>query len=164
MTKEETIALLDKRGIKYERFDHQAIFTVEEGEGITFPHPEAGTKNLFVRDDRKYGYYLITVRESKRVDLKRFASANGLRRLSFAGEEELMRYLSVKPGSVTPLGLLSEGAGAVRFFLDSELRGSLVGMHPCENTATLYLSDADLFSLLGDAGIDCCYADIPVKG
>ena len=50
MTKEETIALLDKRGIKYERFDHQAIFTVEEGEGITFPHPEAGTKNLFVRD------------------------------------------------------------------------------------------------------------------
>lgn len=53
MTKEETLALLDKSGIKYERFDHRAIFTVEEGEGIDFPHPEAGTKNLFVHDDKK---------------------------------------------------------------------------------------------------------------
>ena len=104
MTKEETLALLDKSGIKYERFDHRAIFTVEEGEGIDFPHPEAGTKNLFVHDDKKQHFYLITICEHKRVDLKAFAAENGLRKLSFGSEEELWRYLALRPGSVRQRG------------------------------------------------------------
>ncbi len=163
MTKEETLALLDKSGIKYERFDHRAIFTVEEGEGIDFPHPEAGTKNLFVHDDKKQHFYLITVCEHKRVDLKAFAAENGLRKLSFGSEEELWRYLALRPGSVSPLGLLSGSAGDVRFFLDSDLRGSLIGAHPCDNTATVYMTDSDLFSLLRGADVEYGYADIPER-
>ena len=147
MTKEETLALLDKSGIKYERFDHRAIFTVEEGEGIDFPHP----------------FYLITVCEHKRVDLKAFAAENGLRKLSFGSEEELWRYLALRPGSVSPLGLLSGSAGDVRFFLDSDLRGSLIGAHPCDNTATVYMTDSDLFSLLRGADVEYGYADIPER-
>ena len=154
MTKEETLALLDKSGIKYERFDHRAIFTVEEGEGIDFPHPEAGTKNLFVHDDKK---------QHKRVDLKAFAAENGLRKLSFGSEEELWRYLALRPGSVSPLGLLSGSAGDVRFFLDSDLRDSLIGAHPCDNTSTVYMTDSDLFSLLRGADIEYGYADIPER-
>lgn len=163
MNKEETIALLDTSGIKYERFDHRTVFTVDDGEGIEFPHPEAGTKNLFVRDDKKQHFYLITVCEHKRVDLKAFAAENGLRKLSFASEEDLWQYLALSPGSVSPLGLLSGNAAQVRFFLDADLRGSLVGAHPCENTATVYLSDSDLFSLLRGAGIECSYTSIPER-
>ncbi len=163
MNKEETIALLDTSGIKYVRFDHRTVFTVDDGEGIEFPHPEAGTKNLFVRDDKKQHFYLITVCEHKRVDLKAFAAENGLRKLSFASEEDLWQYLALRPGSVSPLGLLSGNAGEVRFFLDADLRGSLVGAHPCENTATVYLSDSDLLSLLRGAGIECSYTSIPER-
>ena len=126
-------------------------------------HPEAGTKNLFVRDDKKQHFYLITVCEHKRVDLKAFAAENGLRKLSFASEEDLWQYLALRPGSVSPLGLLSGNAGEVRFFLDADLRGSLVGAHPCENTATVYLSDSDLLSLLRGAGIECSYTSIPER-
>ena len=37
--------------------------------GIDIPYPEADAKNLFVRDDKKRNYYLITL---KGDDLKAF--------------------------------------------------------------------------------------------
>ena len=95
--------------------------------------------------------------------VKAFAAENGLRKLSFGSEEELWRYLALRPGSVSPLGLLSGSAGDVRFFLDSDLRGSLIGAHPCDNTATVYMTDSDLFSLLRGADVEYGYADIPER-
>ena len=63
------------------------------GEILTLglPHTETITKNLFVHDDKKQSYYLITVKEEKRADLKEFKAWFGMRRLSFASEEALER-------------------------------------------------------------------------
>ena len=79
MTKEETYAFLRENGIAYECMEHEAVYNMEECAKLQLPHPEDEAKNLFVRDDKKRNYYLITVRGDKRVDLKAFRQAHGTR-------------------------------------------------------------------------------------
>ena len=118
------------------------------------PTPESDAKNLFVRDDKRRSYYLITVRGDKRVDLKVFRRAHGTRSLSFASPEELQQYLHLTPGSVTPLGLLQDETRSVQFFLDEEflLPPGRIGVHPNDNTATVWMRTDDLLRILREHG------------
>lgn len=152
MNKEETCRYLDEHGIKYEKVEHKAVYNMEEMYSLNLPHPGADAKNVFVRDDKKQNYCLITVKGEKRVDLKKFRKEHGLRNLSFASPEELFEILKLTPGSVTPLGLLNDEEKRVSFYLDSEFRGGLIGLHPNENTASIYLSADDLVKLIEEHG------------
>ena len=107
MTKQETYEYLTAHGVEYEVIEHPAVFNMEEVEKLNLPHPEADAKNLFVRDDKKLHYYMITVQGNKRVDLKQFRKQHGLRNLSFASADDLMEIMGLIPGAVTPLGLLT---------------------------------------------------------
>ncbi|MCQ2402089.1 MAG: prolyl-tRNA synthetase associated domain-containing protein [Lachnospiraceae bacterium] len=152
MNKQETYDYLDQRKIRYEVMEHRAIYNMEELAELHLPHPEADAKNLFVRDDKKRQYYLITVKGNKRVDLKAFKKANGTKSLEFAKPNELKTVLGLTPGSVTPLGLLNDEEGKVIFYLDGELTGGLIGCHPNDNTATVWLQTDDLLSLIREHG------------
>ena len=77
MNREETLTVLKQNGIAFELFEHPAIFNMEEAAEIDLPWPEDEAKNLFVRDDKKRNYYLITVKGGKRVDLKQFRKEHG---------------------------------------------------------------------------------------
>ena len=70
MDKQGVYRFLQERGIEYECVEHPAAYNMEEMSHIALPYPEADAKNLFVRDEKKRDYYLITVKGSKRVDLK----------------------------------------------------------------------------------------------
>ena len=61
---------LDGHGINYETTEHKAVSNMEELADIQLPYPENIAKNLFVCDDKKQNYYLITVKGEKRIDLK----------------------------------------------------------------------------------------------
>ena len=65
-----------------------------------------------------------------------------------------MDILGLIPGAVTPLGLLNDREHRVTFFLDrSFLEGSsLIGVHPNDNTATVWLKVRDLLRLLEENG------------
>lgn len=80
------------------------------------PYPEAEAKNLFLRDDKKRNWYLVTVKGHKKLDLRRFQAEHGTRRLSFASDHDLMKYLKLIPGAVTPFGLLNDETCTVQFF------------------------------------------------
>lgn len=150
MTKQETYAFLDAQGIQYEVTEHNAVFHMGEETSVPLPYPEADAKNLFVRDDKKRNYYLITVRGDKRVDLKEFRRQHSTRSLTFASAEELMAFMKLLPGSVTPLGLLEDEERRVQFYLDADFfrdRG-LIGCHPNENTATVFMMAQDLAELI----------------
>ena len=127
---------------------------MDEVNDIYVPYPEYDAKNLFVRDDKKRNYYLITVKGNKKVDLKEFRKNNNTRPLSFASENDLMTILNLIPGSVTPLGLLNDQELKVNFYLDKEfLTGKeIIGVHPNDNTATLWLKVEDLITLIKDHG------------
>ena len=121
---------------------------------INLPYPEADAKNLFVRDDKKRKYYLITVRGDKRVDLKKFRKANNTRPLTFASEDDLFSILKLTPGSVTPLGILNDDERRIEFYLDASFleNDSLIGVHPNDNTATIWLKSKDLISIIKEYG------------
>ena len=102
MNKQEIYDYLKSREIWHEITEHEAVYNMEEVAQIQLPYPEQEAKNLFVRDDKKKNYYLITVKGEKRVDLKEFRSRNNTRRLGFASESDLMEILGLIPGAVTP--------------------------------------------------------------
>ena len=160
MKKQEIYDYLSSLGIEYETTEHEAIFNVEELEAAKLPHPEAQAKNLFVRDDKKRHYYIITVKEYKNVNLKNFRLKHGLRPLSFASADDLMSMMKLSPGSVTPLGLLNDESAAVELYLDDEFTG-LIGVHPNENTATVWILVNDLLTIIKEHGNPVHVVEIP---
>lgn len=153
MNKQEVYEFLQAKGVTYEVTEHKAVYNMDELAEVELPYPEADAKNLFVRDDKKSSYYLITVRGSKRVDLQEFRKSYGTRRLSFASTEDLERLLGLFPGSVTPLGLLNNAEKNVKLFFDSDFADDdLIGVHPNENTATVWLKAGDLVRLIREHG------------
>lgn len=127
---------------------------MEELSEIEILYPEYDAKNLFVCDDKKRNYYLITVRGNKRVDFKKIKNDNNTRPLSFASEEDLMSIMNLIVGSVTPLGLLNDHELKVIFYLDKDfLNGKqIIGVHPNDNTATLWLKVTDLIDIIKEHG------------
>jgi Ala-tRNA(Pro) deacylase len=64
-----------------------------------------------------------------------------------------MRYLGVKPGSVTPFGLINDPGNHVHLFLDINLkRSSAISFHPLVNTASLVIAYPDFEKFLGFTG------------
>ena len=153
MNKSETLYYLDQHGIKYEIVEHQAVYNMAEMEQIELPYPKADAKNLFVRDDKKRNYYLLTIKGDKRVNLQQFREENGTRRLSFASPQDLKEKLGLEPGSVTPLGLLNDSEHQISFYLDSYFsQQSRIAVHPNDNTATIWLKPQALIHLIKDLG------------
>ena len=155
MNKEQIYRYLKQKNIWYEITKHKAVYNMKDLQNVDLPYPEGDAKNLFVRDDKKRNYYLITVKGTKKVDLKEFRHQNNTRPLSFASEEELFQILNLTKGSVTPLGLLKYKLKKVSFFLDKELLKDpgIIGVHPNENTATVWLKTKDLIEILKENNV-----------
>ena len=152
MNKTETYQYLTEHNIAYEVSEHKAVFNMEEAEALDLPYPECDAKNLFIRDDKKQNYYLITVKGDKRVDLKEFRKQHGLRALSFASPEELSAVMGLTPGAVTPLGILNDVERRVHFYLDKSFIGGKIGVHPNDNTATIWMQADELMDLIKKHG------------
>ena len=154
MNKQQIYDYLQENSIWHEITEHKAVYNMAELAEVPCPYPEADAKNLFVRDDKKQNYYLITVKGEKRVNLKAFRKAQGTRNLSFASAEDLMERLGLIPGAVTPLGVLNDETRSVKVFLDQDFlqEPGLVGVHPNENTATVWLKTEDLIRIIREHG------------
>ncbi len=152
MYKQEIYDFLNAEEIEFEATEHQAVYNMEELDALALPYPDRDAKNLFVRDDKKRNYYLITVKGDKKVNLKEFRKAHGLRNLSFASAEDLMAIMGLIPGAVTPLGLLNDEERKVILYLDQEFGDGLIGIHPNDNTATVWLKAGDLAELIREHG------------
>ena len=154
MNKQEIYDYLKRKNIWHEITEHKAVYNMEEVSRISLPYPEANAKNLFVRDNKKRNYYLITIKGEKKVNLKEFKIRNNTRSLSFATEEELLSILKLEKGAVTPLGLLNDQEIKVEFYLDDSFLNypQLIGVHPNDNTATIWLNTRDLLSIIEEHG------------
>lgn len=154
MNKTAIYQLLTDRHIWHEIIEHPTVYTMADLAQVTLPHPEAEAKNLFLRDDHHANDYLVTLKGDRRLDLKAFRQTYGTRRLSFASAAELQAMLGLKAGAVTPLGLLNDASHQVHFYIDAALLEApgIIGVHPNDNTATVYLKTADLIELIKDHG------------
>lgn len=154
MNKQDIYDFIKSKNIWYEITEHKAVYNMEELKEVDIPYTEYEAKNLFIRDDKKRNYYLITVKGDKRIDLKEFRRKNETRPLSFASENDLLDIMSLKPGSVTPLGLLNDKDNKVLFYIDKDFMKDkhIVGVHPNDNTATVWLKVEDLIEIIKEHG------------
>lgn len=154
MDKKQIYEYIKNKQIWYEITEHKAVYSMSEISEVEIPYPESDAKNLFVRDNKKENYYLITVRGNKRVNLKEFRKENNTRPLSFASEKELEEIIQILPGSVSPLGILNDKENKVKVFLDKEFieKTDIIGIHPNDNTATIWLKTKDLINIIKENG------------
>ena len=161
--KNEVYALLNDKGIPYEAVEHEAVFTMEEMERAGIYAYGCICKNLFLRDAKGRQHYLVTVPDERRVDLKWLSTALGSSKLSFASAERLDTYLKLPQGSVSPLGILNDESRSVIFAADAELASlPAIGVHPNDNTATVFLSFADLRRIIEAHGNSVVLIDFSV--
>ena len=144
--------LLKARHIVYEAVEHAPVYTIEEMDEQQIPHMELVAKNLFLRDSSKKHFFLVTMPGHKKLDLKELRARLGTSHLSFANEDRLWEFLHLERGHVTPFGLLNDEDCKVLAVFDEELQGQQIGVHPMENTATVFMAFDDLLALLQDHG------------
>lgn len=154
MNKQEVYTYFKENNIWHEITEHKAVYNMAEVAELDIPYPEADAKNLFIRDDKKQNYYLLTVKAHKRVNLKEFRKQNQTRPLSFASEKDLMQIMGLIPGAVTPLGIWNDTERKVKVFVDEDFFTSsgLIGVHPNDNTATVWMKTTDLFHIIKEHG------------
>lgn len=153
--KQKVYDALDALAIKYEVVEHEPVFTMEDMDRLGLPAKGTLCKNLFLRDSKGKRHFLVTLDEKKQVDLKKLGQTLGGGNLSFASEDRLEKYLGLKQGAVTPFGLMNDVDHAVEFFIDKDLtREKSLGLHPLDNTATLFISFKDLDKFLWNLDID----------
>ena len=151
--KQEIYELLEGKGIAYEKLEHDAVYTMEDMDKAGITAKGTVCKNLFLRDAKGKNHYLVTVPEEKHVDLKVLAPQIGSTRFSFGSAERLMKYLGVEQGCVSPLGVFNDESRNVTVVFDEDLQGNpSVGVHPNDNTATLWLAFSDLKKLIEEHG------------
>ncbi|HWS41812.1 MAG TPA: prolyl-tRNA synthetase associated domain-containing protein [Pseudoflavonifractor sp.] len=152
LNKKGIYELLDNHQFLYETHEHAPVYTIEELGALNLPHSEQIVKNLFLRDDKKENYYLVTVPGHKTVNLKSLSKKISSRKLSFASEESLRALLMLEKGHVTPLGVLNNTQKNVIVVFDKSLQNERIGIHPMENTATIFIAFTDIKKLIENHG------------
>jgi Ala-tRNA(Pro) deacylase len=153
--------ILDKLGIKYEKHEHPAVFTVEESEKYDLKFDCGKTKNLFLRNKKGNRHYLIVLESSKRADINKLSTLLSESRFSFASPERMNKYLGLTPGSVSPFGLINDASKEVTAVIDQDLlKHEKLGFHPNINTATLAVKTNDFKKFLNWTGNKIVYLEI----
>jgi Ala-tRNA(Pro) deacylase len=148
-------------GIKYEKHEHPAVFTVKESEKYDLKFDCGKTKNLFLRNKKGDRHYLIVLESSKRADINKLSTLLSESRFSFASPERMNKYLGLTPGSVSPFGLINDILKEVTAVIDKDLlKHEKLGFHPNINTATLAITKDDFKKFLDSTGNKIVYLEI----
>ena len=142
----------EQLGITVETHRHPPLHTVEESQALRPNIPGGHCKNLFLKD-RKQQLWLVVTLEEREVDLKHLHKRLGAARLSFGNAKLLYETLGVRPGAVTPFGLIHDSEQKVRVVLDSlMLEEAILNYHPLRNDATCSISSGDLLAFIESCG------------
>jgi Ala-tRNA(Pro) deacylase len=110
---------LDANQISYEYIEHPEAPTIEiakefiVGEGVVL------CKNLFFRNHKGNKHYLVIMNSNYQMDIHDMEKRLHQGKLSFASPERMLKYLGVKPGSVSLFTLLNDVNHEVILFVDS---------------------------------------------
>ena len=140
-----TYDFLDGLGIEYFRTDHEradnmeACYEIDKVLGVLI------CKNLFLCNRQKTKFYLLMMPGDKKFKTKELSSQINSARLSFAGPEEMLKYLDIEPGAVSIMGLMNDHDRNVSLLIDEDvLKGEELGCHPCVCTSSIKLKTKDV--------------------
>ncbi len=145
--------LLDELHIAYEYLEHPPAPTIEIAKQYWAGHDAQHCKNLFFRNHKGNRHYLVILNCDRDMAIHDIEKQLHQGKLSFASEARMEKYLGVKPGSVTPFGLINDAEHHVTVFLDHTLQqAEKLSFHPCINTASLIIRREDLIKFLDYCG------------
>ena len=149
--KNDIYDLLNAKNIPFTCTEHRPVYSMEELDALEMPADAVICKNLFLRNSNGKQHFLLTIPAATPIDLKQLATSLGSSRLSFASAERLEKYLGLQSGLVSPFGLLNDKSKSVIFVSSKDLPpATIIGIHPNNNTATVWLAFGDLLSLLSE--------------
>lgn len=144
---------LETHGIEFDYYEHPEAPTIEiakqfyRGEGTTL------CKNLFFRNHKGNKHYLVIMDSRHDMDIHSIEKVLHQGKLSFASPERMMKYLGVRPGSVSLFNLVNDVNHDVILFVDEELmRTEKVSFHPNDNRASLVISSDAMMKFISAVG------------
>ncbi|SLN74096.1 prolyl-tRNA synthetase associated domain-containing protein [Ruegeria meonggei] len=159
LSSDALLAQLDDWGLAYRLHSHVPLRTVEEAKAVEDQFMVPGEnalrlKNLYLRDKKKRNY-LVTLEQSREIDLKALATDLGAGNLSFGSADRLLQNLGIRPGAVSPLAMINGVPNNVRFFMDSAAQqADVIYMHPLVNDRTVAIERPDMMAFFARIGCD----------
>ena len=151
--KKKVYDYLQEAGIPYESYDHPEAPTVEIAKQHWRKDGSKHCKNLFFRNHKGNRHYLVVFDCDRDLAIRDLEQRLKQGKLSFASEQRMDRYLGLRPGSVTPFGLINDTENHVHLFLDANLQNEeKLSFHPNDNTATVVISQTGFRQFLDGCG------------
>lgn len=139
--------LLENLHVSYERVDHQPAMTMNDIIEAEKKLNVNICKNLFLVNSNKSQYYLLMMAGYKKFKTKIISQQINSSRLSFAGDDAMLKYLNITPGSVSVMGLRNDQENHVKLLIDEDiLKDEYIGFHPCINTSSVKIKTQDLLT------------------
>ncbi len=157
LSSDALLAQLDDWGLVYRLHTHPPLRTVEESKAFEDQFMVPGEnalrlKNLYLRDKKKRSY-LVTLEQSREIDLKALGAELGVGNLSFGSADRLLQNLGIRPGAVSPLAMINGVQNDLRFFMDAAAQqADVIYMHPLVNDRTVAMSRDDLMAFFEKIG------------
>lgn len=144
---------LDAHGIRYTWYEHPEAPTCEIALQYCRDDGAQHCKNLFFRNHKGDRHYLVCFDAEQRLAIRDLEQRLHQGKLSFASEQRMERWLGLRPGSVSPFGLINDPEHHVHLFLDARLqsRGQLA-FHPNDNRATVVIAREEFLKFLAAVG------------
>lgn len=137
--------LLDKVGIEYDRVDHEEANTMEACNDVANALNIFICKNLFLCNRQKTKFYLLMMPGDKVFKTKYLSKQLHCSRLSFANPDDMKRYLNIRPGAVSIMGLMNDKENHVQLLVDKPvIESDFLGCHPCVSTTSLKIKTKDI--------------------
>ncbi len=151
--RQKVLAKLEELGISYDIYEHPPLPTIEMALEYWKDLPSTHCKNLFFRNHKGNRHYLVVFECHQQMAIHQIEKMLKQGKLSFASEQRMEKYLGLRPGSVSPFGLINDVNREVKLFLDKNLQQApRLSFHPNDNTASLVVKNEDFMRFLQDWG------------
>ncbi|MBP3420402.1 MAG: prolyl-tRNA synthetase associated domain-containing protein [Marinifilaceae bacterium] len=131
---------LNSNNIEYSTYEHPEAPTIEIARQYWHADGSKHCKNLFFRNHKGNRHYLVVFDCNQSLAIHDLEQRLKQGKLTFASEKRMIRYLGLKPGSVSPFGLINDTENHVHLFLDKNLLNQeSLSFHPNDNRATVVI-------------------------
>ncbi len=152
---------LDAHNIEYSLYTHPEAPTIEIARQYWHSDGSKHCKNLFFRNHKGNRHYLVVFDCDRSLAIHDLEQRLHQGKLSFASEQRMEKYLGLKPGSVSPFGLINDKENHTHLFLDkSLLEFDSLSFHPNDNRATVVIARTEFERFLGYCGNSYEYIDL----
>ncbi|MGT2958189.1 prolyl-tRNA editing protein [Streptococcus bovimastitidis] len=152
---EELAEELAKKNIFYDIVEHPAALTTEEADAYIEGYEGVRTKSMFLTNKKKTAYYLVVMDDTKPLNMDSFKDLVHANRIRMASPQSLEEKMGLRPGVVSPFGLINNHKKDIQVYFDTEILDQPIQtFHPNDNTKTIFVKTEDVLRFIEDLGFE----------